>query len=289
MRQYLECIQQVLGHGEEVTDRTGVGTISVFGYQMRFDLNDGFPAVTTKKLAWKSVVAETLWYLEGSTDERRLAELVYAKDRYELKDKRTVWTDNANAQGVALGYVNNDNYKGLGPTYGEQYRDSNGVDQIEKLLSSIKSNPNSRRHILNLWNVGEIDNMALPPCLFMAQFHVRNEKLSCHTFARSQDLFLGTPFNLAQYALLTHIIARECGLGVGELIHTLGDAHIYLNHIEQVKKQLLRYPCPLPTLKIDDDFDLSDRLINGFRLDDVKKFQLLNYQHHATIKAPMAV
>ena len=234
MYDYERLLRIIIESGEDVDDRTGTGTRSIFGHQMRFDLREGFPAVTTKKLAWKSVVAELLWFLEGSTDERRLAELTYGKDRKELVNKQTIWTANANAQGKALGYADGE----LGPVYGFQWRGFNeignewpgssyGTDQIKWLLNEIKTNPNSRRLILSAWNPNQINFMALPPCHVMAQFRVYKGKLSCQMYQRSADVFLGVPFNIASYALLTHIIARECGLGVGDLVHTIGDAHIY--------------------------------------------------------------
>ena len=261
---------------------------------MRFDLREGFPAVTTKKLAWKSVVAELLWFLEGSTDERRLAELTYGKDRKELVNKQTIWTANANAQGKALGYADGE----LGPVYGFQWRGFNeignewpgssyGTDQIKWLLNEIKTNPNSRRLILSAWNPNQINFMALPPCHVMAQFRVYKGKLSCQMYQRSADVFLGVPFNIASYALLTHIIARECGLGVGDLVHTIGDAHIYQNHIDQVNEQLSRAAYPAPTLVIENEFELQ--LISAYDNDTASKFKLTNYLHHDTIKAKMAI
>ena len=185
MKQYLEALQFILDQGEDVSDRTGVGTKTVFGYQMHFNLQEGFPAVTTKKLAWRSVIGELLWFLEGSTDERRLAELTFSKSRSELVNKQTIWTANADAQGVSLGYDNNDNYKGLGPVYGKQWRDFNGVDQVSWVLNEIKNNPDSRRIIMSAWNPPELDLMALPPCHTMAQFKVTNGKLSRYVFGRT--------------------------------------------------------------------------------------------------------
>jgi len=266
---------------------------------MRFNLEAGFPAVTTKKLAWKSVVGELIWFIEGSTDERRLAELTYAKDRTELVGRNTIWTANADAQGKALGYTNNDLKKELGPVYGYQWRNfgglswardgAGGFDQIEWLLNEIRTNPDSRRLILSAWSADQISLMALPPCHTFAQFRVYNGRLSCQMYQRSADAFLGVPFNIASYALLTHIIARECELEVGDFVHTIGDAHIYHNHFDQVKKQLDREEYPLPSLRIENDFILSDGLKHGFNLDTVDMFTLTNYQHHDTIKALMAV
>lgn len=292
MKQYHDLLKHIIEYGEEKTDRTGVGTKSVFGYQMRFNLERGFPAVTTKKLAWKSVVSELLWFLEGSDDERRLVELLTCKPREECKDKNTIWTANANKQGMELGYTNNDYNKFLGPIYGVQWRNWNGVDQIAELLHNIKNNPNDRRHIVTAWNTSDISKMALPPCHCFFQFYVSNDKkLSCQLYQRSADVFLGVPFNIASYSLLVHIIARECNLGVGEFIHTIGDCHIYLNHFDQVNELLLREPYDLPTLKIHDDFELSSIIKNkmNFKLNTIEYFNLLNYKHHSQIKAEMAV
>lgn len=296
MKQYHKLLEDILEHGEETTDRTGVGTRSIFGYQMRFDLTAGFPAVTTKKLAWRAVVGELLWFLEGSTDERRLAELTYGKDRTELVGKSTIWTTNADAQGKALGYVNNEFTKELGPVYGSQWRRFNrdatiGIeeDQISWLINEIRANPDSRRLVLSAWNPNQLREMALPPCHAFAQFRVYNGSLSCQMYQRSADAFLGVPFNIASYALLTHIIARECNLEVGDFVHTIGDAHIYNNHLEQVREQLSRDEFPLPHLHIDDSFDLMSGLDHHFDIDVARRFTLQNYQHHDTIKADMAV
>lgn len=291
MKQYLQALEYILKHGEQVDDRTGVGTKSSFGYQMRFDLRQGFPAVTTKRLAWKSVVGELLWFLEGSTDERRLAEITYDADRTELVGKNTIWTANADKQGKDLGYVNHVFRKELGPVYGAQWRNfnGNGTDQIEWVINEIRTNPDSRRIILSAWNPNQLDEMALPPCHTLAQFRVYNGRLSCQLYQRSCDMGLGANFNQASYALLTHILARECGLEVGDFIHTIGDAHIYLNHIEQLKEQLKREPYPLPQLVIDEKFDLKDRLENGIKLNDVSLFKLIDYKYHPTIYMSMAV
>ena len=289
---YLDALQEVLDFGDEKTDRTGVGTKSIFGYQMRFDLTRGFPAVTTKRLAWKSVVGELLWFLEGSMDERRLAEITYGKDRSELKDKRTIWTDNAENQGKELGYP--DGF--LGPVYGFQWRNFNGavynssphlkgVDQIEWLINEIRTNPDSRRLILSAWNPNQIDKMALPPCHTMAQFYVRDGKLSCQMYQRSADLFLGVPFNIASYALLTHIIAKITDLEVQDFVHTVGDMHIYTTHYEAVKEQLQRTPQELPTLKIIKNFSSIEELLEL----DAADVQLNNYKPLSAIKAKMAI
>jgi thymidylate synthase len=287
MYDYHGLLQDIMDTGEDVDDRTGTGTRSLFGYQMRFRLQEGFPAVTTKRLAWKSVVAELLWFLEGSTDERRLAELTYGKDRELIQDKTTIWTANADKQGVDLGYVNNSLQKELGPVYGAQWRSFDGVDQISNIIDQIINNPTSRRIILSAWNPSDIDDMALPPCHVFSQFSVRNGALSCQMYQRSADAFLGVPFNIASYALLTHILAIECGLLVGELIHTIGDAHIYNDHFDQVEEQLSRQEYPLPTLDIDEDFRIL--LDREYANDSHKKFKLTNYMHHDTIKANMAI
>lgn len=288
MKQYLDALQHVLDHGEVCSDRTGVGTRSVFGYQMRFDLNEGFPAVTTKKLAWKAVVGELLWFLEGSTDERRLAEITYEKHRVDLVDKTTIWTANADAQGKALGYHHNEYNKYLGPVYGAQWRDFNGqgYDQILWLINEIRSNPDSRRLILSAWNPVQISKMALPPCHVMAQFRVMNGKLSCQLYQRSADMFLGVPFNIASYALLTHMIAKICGLEVAYLVHTIGDAHIYSTHENVVREQLKRTPHKLPILKMPDLTSLNVHAISNLRASD---FELLDYEPMDSLKAQMAV
>jgi thymidylate synthase len=285
MRQYLEALQDILDHGEEVSDRTGVGTRTVFGYQMRFNLRSEFPAVTTKKLAWKSVVSELLWFLEGSMNERRLAEIHHGKPRDELIGKNTIWTANADAQGVALGHYNSEVNKDLGPVYGKQWRDWNGVDQIKQIIEQIKTNPDSRRIILNAWNVSDIDQMALPPCHTMSQFRVMNGKLSCQLYQRSADMFLGVPFNIASYSLLTHMLAQICKLDVGEFVWTGGDCHIYQNHTEQVQQQLERSPTRKRPILMMPEFETIDQVLTT-KPDDYK---LIGYIPMKTIKAPMAV
>ena len=299
MKHYHKLLEDILEYGEDVNDRTGVGTRSIFGYQMRFDLAAGFPAVTTKKLAWKAVVGELLWFLEGSTNERRLAELTYGKHRADLVEKSTIWTANADTQGKALGYVNNEFTKELGPVYGYQWRNfggsswardtSGGFDQITWLINEIRTNPDSRRLILSAWSADQISLMALPPCHYAFQLIVRKNKLSGMLTMRSNDVFLGSPFNIASYALLIHILAKEVDMQVGDLVYSIGDAHIYHNHFEQVKEQLSREEYLLPTLEIDNNFNLMDRLKNGFKLDDSDMFQLKNYLHHPPIKGQMAV
>jgi thymidylate synthase len=277
MKTYLTALHDVLNNGTVREDRTGTGTIGIFGMQQRYDLSQGFPAVTTKKLAFKACLSELLWFLEGSSDERRLAEILHGSSE---EDKRTIWTDNA----LAPYWLPKAKFQGdLGRVYGVQWRDFGGVDQLLRLVEGIKKDPYGRRHIISAWNPAELDQMALPPCHCFAQFYVSaDNKLSCQMYQRSCDMFLGVPFNVASYSLLTHMIAQVCGLGVGEFVHVLGDAHIYLNHVEQVKEQLSREPLPAPTLWINPEVqDITQFTMKDFRLD--------GYQSHATIKAPMAV
>jgi thymidylate synthase len=277
MKPYLDALRFVLENGVERKDRTGVGTIGVFGMQQRYNLNQGFPAVTTKKLAFKACLSELLWFLEGSGDERRLCEILHGT-RDPIKS--TIWTDNANSDY----WLPKAEYPGdLGRVYGVQWRDFMGKDQINELIIGIKNDPYGRRHILSAWNPAELEEMALPPCHCFAQFYVSVDgKVSCQMYQRSCDMFLGVPFNIASYSLLTHIVAQVCGLGVGEFVHVLGDAHIYLNHIEQVKEQLEREPLPAPQLWINPDVNLIER----FTMED---FRLDGYESYASIKAPMAV
>ncbi|NQY20802.1 MAG: thymidylate synthase [Campylobacteraceae bacterium] len=287
MKQYLDLMKHVLETGVLKEDRTGTGTTSVFGYQMRFDLNSGFPLVTTKKCHLKAIVSELLWFIEGSTDERRLAEIHHGDKRENIIDKKTVWTANANAQGKNLGYENSELVKELGPVYGAQWRswknyDGSSIDQLSELINQIKTNPNSRRLILSAWNVGEIEKMALPPCHTFFQFYVANGKLSCQLYQRSADIFLGVPFNIASYALLTMMIAQVCDLELGDFIHTFGDAHLYSNHIEQANLQLSREIYSMPTMKINKDI----KSIFDYKMED---FELENYKSHDSIKAKMAV
>ncbi len=287
MKQYLDLLQHILDNGIKKEDRTGTGTISTFGYQMRFDLRAGFPLVTTKKTHLKAIISELLWFIEGSTDERRLAEIHHGDIRDNLIGKKTVWTANADFQGKNLGYINTDTIKELGPVYGSQWRSwlgSDGVehDQLASVIEQIKTDPHSRRIILNAWNTAQIEKMALPPCHTFFQFYVAEGKLSCQLYQRSADVFLGVPFNIASYALLTMMIAQVCHLEVGDFIHTFGDVHIYNNHIEQVKLQLSRKPLSLPTMEINKE--VKD--INNFKISD---FELQNYQSYEPIKAKMAV
>ena len=295
LRQYLEALEYILSNGEDVDDRTGVGTKSVFGYQMRFDLQDSFPAVTTKRLAWKSVVGELIWFLEGSTDERRLAEITYGKPRAELVEKNTIWTANADKQGQALGYENNNNVKELGPVYGYQWRNFGGsdwardsgtlgVDQIQHIIQQLVQEPDSRRIILSAWEASQIEHMALPPCHTLAQFRVINGRLSCQLYQRSADMFLGVPFNIASYSLLTHMLAQICELEVGDFVWTGGDCHIYQNHLDQVNEQIAREPQAGPQLLMPA-FNTLDELIATKATD----YKLIDYTPMDSIKAPMAV
>ena len=287
MKAYLDLLQYILENGDEKDDRTNTGTISSFGHQLAFDLEEGFPAVTTKSLAWKGVVSELLWFLEGSSDERRLAEIRFNKHRGELTDLNkysTIWTDNADKQGVALGYKNTDLKKELGPVYGVQWRDWSGIDQVKELIKNIKENPDGRRHILSAWNVGKINEMALPPCHVMSQFYVSKGTISCHMYQRSADMFLGVPFNIASYSLLLCIFGKVLNLKPKRFVHSFGDAHIYKNSIDQVKEQIAREPMPLPTLNLPNITSLED--IHSYSIDE---FKLENYEHHPAIKAKMAV
>lgn len=276
MQNYHELLQDILDNGVERHDRTGVGTRSVFGRQLRFDLRLGFPAITTKKLAWRAVVGELLWFLEGSGDERRLAEITHGT----RDDVTTIWTPNA----LAEYWKPKAKFEGdLGRVYGVQWRDWRGVDQIAALVDGLKNDPWSRRHILSAWNVDELDQMALPPCHVLSQYYVNNNReLSCHMYQRSVDVFLGLPFNIASYALLTHMLAQVCGLKVGELVISTGDTHIYHNHIDQVREQLTREHYPAPRLYLN--YDVRD--INKFTMNDII---LDGYTSHPPLKAPMAV
>lgn len=264
MHQYHELLRRVLDEGVKKEDRTGTGTLSVFGHQMRFKLSDGFPMVTTKKIHLKSIIHELLWFLQGDSN------IKYLKD-----NGVSIWDEWADENG------------NLGPVYGVQWRswkthDGRTVDQIKNLIEMIKKNPDSRRLIVSAWNVSDVDKMALPPCHTLFQFYVANNKLSCQLYQRSADIFLGVPFNIASYALLTHMVAQVCGLGLGDFVHTMGDAHLYSNHVEQAQLQLTREPFALPTMKINPD--VKD--IFSFKFED---FTLENYQAHPHIKAPVAV
>jgi len=284
MKQYLDALAYVMINGDEIDSRAGT-VKKAFGYQMRYDLNKGFPAVTTKKLAWKSVVSELLWFLEGSGDERRLAEIHFSEQRENLTDKKTIWTANAEAD-YWKPYASADG--DLGRIYGVQWRnwqnkDGDVVDQVQSLIKGLREDPHGRRHIISAWNAGEIltgNNMALPPCHILAQFFVSKDKLSCQLYQRSCDMFLGVPFNIASYSLLTHIIAAELGLGVGEFVHTLGDYHVYSEHYGAVTTQLSRKPGKLPTL------NFTPKPLDKYTVDD---FTLVNYEPQSAINAPMNV
>jgi len=296
MKTYLEALQDVLKNGHVRKDRTGTGTISIFGMQQRYNLRKSFPAVTTKKLAWRACVSELLWFIEGSGDERRLAEILHGT---RDTDKKTIWTANAEADY----WQPKAKFDGdLGRVYGVQWRDwrtpvslvkknfkgieytqaKNSVDQLANLIQGIKQDPTSRRHILSAWNPGELDQMALPPCHAFAQFYVADGELSCQMYQRSCDMFLGVPFNIASYSLFTCMLAQVCGLKPGDLVHTLGDAHIYSDHVDQVKTQLGREPLLAPTLWLNPD--VTD--INDFTMDDIR---LDEYTSYPAITAKMAV
>ena len=287
MKAYLDLLQYILENGEQKDDRTNTGTISSFGHQLEFDLEEGFPAVTTKSLAWKGVVSELLWFIEGSGDERRLAEIRFGKDRTEITDLKkysTIWTDNADNQGKELGYENTDTKKILGPVYGVQWRNWGGKDQIKDLLKELKKNPDGRRHILSAWNLDELNKMALPPCHVMTQFYVHNDSISCHMYQRSADMFLGVPFNIASYALLLSIFGEILNLKPKRFIHSFGDAHIYKNSIDQVREQISRSPKPMPELVMPTINSIDDLKNFG-----IEEFALKNYDPHPPIKAKMAI
>ncbi|MFL2776184.1 MAG: thymidylate synthase [Gammaproteobacteria bacterium] len=264
MKQYLDLMQKVLDEGQEKSDRTGTGTLSIFGHQMKFDLSKGFPLVTTKKVHLKSIIHELIWFLQGSTN------ISYLKE-----NGVSIWDEWADENGD------------LGPVYGAQWRSwpdgNNGtIDQIENLINGIKNNPDSRRHIVSAWNPALVDEMALPPCHSLFQFYVANGELSCQLYQRSADIFLGVPFNIASYALLTHMIAQVCNLKAGKFVHTLGDAHLYINHLEQAKLQLSREVMGLPELKLSSNVNN----IFDFKFEDI---EIVNYESHPAISAPIAV
>lgn len=264
MDAYLELMRHILNEGVEKGDRTGTGTKSVFGYQMRFDLSKGFPMVTTKKLHLPSIVHELLWFLKGETNIGYLQE-----------NGVRIWNEWADENGD------------LGPVYGKQWRrweakDGRIIDQVDEAIQAIKTNPNSRRIIVSAWNVGELDEMALMPCHAFFQFHVAEGKLNCQLYQRSADVFLGVPFNIASYALLTHMMAQVCGLEAGTFVHTLGDAHLYNNHLEQAALQITREPLPLPSLKLNPNI----HTIDGFTYEDI---EVIGYEHHPHIKAPISI
>jgi len=264
MQQYHDLMRHVLEHGHVKTDRTGTGTRSVFGWQMRFNLADGFPVMTTKKLHLRSIIHELLWFLQGDTNIR------YLKD-----NGVTIWDEWADANGD------------LGPVYGKQWRrwqtpDGRVIDQVSQLVENLKKNPDSRRHVVSAWNPGDVDSMALPPCHCLFQFYVADGKLSCQLYQRSADIFLGVPFNIASYALLTHMVAQVCGYGVGDFVHTLGDAHLYSNHLDQARLQLSRECRALPRLQLNPE--VKD--LFAFRFEDIS---LEGYDPHPSISAPIAV
>ena len=264
MKQYLDLMQKVLDEGQEKSDRTGTGTLSIFGHQMKFDLSKGFPLVTTKKVHLKSIIHELIWFLQGSTN------ISYLKE-----NGVSIWDEWADENGD------------LGPVYGAQWRSwpdgNNGtIDQIENLINGIKNNPDSRRHIVSAWNPALVDEMALPPCHSLFQFYVADGELSCQLYQRSADIFLGVPFNIASYALLTHMIAQVCNLKAGKFVHTLGDAHLYINHLEQAKLQLSREVMGLPELKLSSNVNN----IFDFKFEDI---EIVNYESHPAISAPIAV
>jgi thymidylate synthase len=294
MREYHDALREVLDRGQDRTDRTGVGTRSLFGLQTRYNIRGHFPAVTTKRLAWKAVVSELLWFIEGSGDERRLAEILHGTRDPE---KKTIWTANAEADY----WASKAQYPGdLGRVYGVQWRTwrkfnnmsweddlqvghYETVDQLQNLIDGIKRDPFGRRHILTAWNPGELDQMALPPCHVLSQFYVSDDgELSCQLYQRSADMFLGVPFNIASYSLLTYMIAQVCNLTPGTFVHTIGDAHIYLNHLDAVREQLSRVPLTQPVLRLDPTIGDIDK----FTMDDIF---LENYESYPPIKAPMAV
>ena len=284
MKQYLDELQYILDHGILRSDRTGTGTLSVFGRQMRFDLQAGFPLVTTKKMLWGSIVSELLWFLEGSTDERRLAEIRYEKPRQELEGKTTIWTANAQAEYWKPRAKYDGDLGAIYPKQWRRWRNSFGqeIDQIQLLIDGIKKDPSSRRHIVVAYNPGELDQMALPPCHAMFQMYVADGKLSCMMTQRSSDWFLGIPYNIASYSLLTHMVAQVCELEVGEFILSSADSHIYTSHIQQVREQLTRASYPLPRLWLNPEI----KNIDDFKMCDIK---ILDYQSHSAISAPMAV
>lgn len=288
MKQYLDLCRFVLKNGNKREDRTNTGTISYFGYQMRFDLSEGFPLLTTKKTYFRAIVHELLWFISGSTNIKYLVDnnvKIWNEWPYENFKKSSDYQNETLEEFVEKVKSDSDfaiKHGELGPVYGKQWRDFNGVDQLKDLIISLKNNPNSRRHIINAWNASQVDDMALPPCHMMVQFYVHDNKLSAQLYQRSADIFLGVPFNIASYALFIHMIAQVCNLEVGEFVHTIGDAHIYLNHIDQIKTQLEREPLPLCQLVLNPEI----KEIDEFKFEDIK---IENYVSHAPIKGAISV
>lgn len=288
MKQYIDLCNYILNNGVKKDDRTGTGTISVFGYQMRFNLGEGFPLLTTKKVHLKSIIHELLWFISGSTNIKYLVDndvRIWNDWPYDLYKKSPDFQGETIEEFAAKIKESDEfakKYGNLGPVYGKQWRDFNGVDQLSNLIEQIKTNPNSRRLIISAWNPAEVDKMALPPCHSFMQFYVAEGKLSCQLYQRSADVFLGVPFNIASYALFTMMIAQVCGLEPGDFVHTLGDAHIYLNHLDQVNKQIKRSLRPLPKMEINPNV----KSIFDFKYED---FTLLNYNPHSGIKGKVAV
>lgn len=288
MKQYIDLCNYILNNGVKKEDRTGTGTISVFGYQMRFNLKEGFPLLTTKKLHLKSIIHELLWFISGSTNIKYLVDndvRIWNDWPYDLYKKSPDYHGESIEEFAAKIKESDEfaqKYGNLGPVYGKQWRDFNGVDQLSNLIEQIKKNPNSRRLIISAWNPAEVDQMALPPCHSFMQFYVAEGKLSCQLYQRSADVFLGVPFNIASYALFTMMIAQVCDLEPGDFVHTLGDAHIYLNHLEQINKQIKRSLRPLPKMQINPNV----KSIFDFKYED---FTLLDYNPHSGIKGKVAV
>ena len=288
MKQYLDMCKFILENGTYKSDRTGTGTISYFGYQTRYNLNDGFPLLTTKKVFLKGIIHELLWFISGDTNIKYLVDnnvKIWNEWAYEKYKKEPVYsgeTMDEFIEKIRESQEFADKYGDLGPVYGRQWRNFNGVDQLEKLIYNLKHNPDSRRHIISAWNPAEVDNMALPPCHSFMQFYVVNNKLSCQLYQRSADVFLGVPFNIASYSLFTMMIAQVCGFELGDFVHTFGDVHIYSNHMDQIKLQLSREPRKLPTMKINPNV----KSIYDFKYED---FELEGYDPHPAIKGVVAV
>ena len=288
MRQYLDMCKFILENGTYKSDRTGTGTISYFGYQTRYNLNEGFPLLTTKKVFLKGIIHELLWFISGDTNIKYLVDnnvKIWNEWAYEKYKKEPVYNGETRDEFIEKIRESKefaDKYGDLGPVYGRQWRSFNGVDQLEKLINNLKKNPDSRRHIISAWNPAEVDNMALPPCHSFMQFYVVNNKLSCQLYQRSADVFLGVPFNIASYSLFTMMIAQVCGFELGDFVHTFGDVHIYSNHMDQIKLQLSREPRKLPTMKINPNV----KSIYDFKYED---FELEGYDPHPAIKGVVAV